>query len=204
MIIKLSILLITTVISFGCASVDKTIELQKVGETKGDCFLKLRLNAESKTVVDYIREGDSIVGLELKKVSEPAKVIMSAMIKNFNKVSMADNPKGLKRGILITFKEPTDFSGSGILCLEYIDSARDRDVYVYYAIFRRLKRLVPDQRAEAFLFGSFSYDDFLLSIDQLITQKEISLKGEKIIVLDRSFMELSPDSVSLKTLQGVR
>jgi len=135
----------------------------------GDCSLKLRCDAKVKTVIEV-------------------------KIKDFSKVSGTNNPKGIKKGVIIKFKQPEEI---GILYVEYLlkpQTGEKSDMWVYIPKSRRIRRISADQRIEKISdCCSFTYDVFLSSIGQLYKQDEINVAGEKITVLERDFKELNPD-----------
>jgi len=142
----------------------------------------------------------TITGYQTKKINKSSKVILNVKIKDFTKLSMSENPKRLKRGIIVKVKEPLDFIDWVMLFLEYADVSRGVDVFEYSPKARRLKRLKPNVGVEEFFFGSFSYNDFLHSVDKLITQDNIYLSGERITVLDRDYGELDSKLFSIQGL----
>jgi hypothetical protein len=68
------------------------------------------------------------------------------------------NPNGYERQNIITITEPYDVQGTSVMLWRYLDSRRDNN-YSYVPAIRRVRRLSPASRSDAFLGSDFTLDD---------------------------------------------
>jgi len=201
------IIFLQTVICGCTQSVKLVADNNEKSVIQTDCSYHFEINAISTTIPTELlistAKSKGMISLTanegygkyLKKVDEPTKLILDMSIKDFSKLSSLNNPKGLKRSIIVKFKEPTQYLYSGVLIEEKNDS---ENIYEYYGLLRRIKRV--QTKNDPFLFCTFSYGQFLSSINALLSQDQIILSGEKIIVLNRFFTLLKPEIFSLGEL----
>ncbi len=68
------------------------------------------------------------------------------------------NPNGYERQNIISITEPYDIQGTNVMLWRYLDARRDNN-YSYVPAIRRIRRLSPASRSDAFLGSDFSLDD---------------------------------------------
>ncbi len=68
------------------------------------------------------------------------------------------NPNGFERQNIIAITEPYDVQGTAVMLWRYLDSRRDNN-YSYVPAIRRVRRMSPASRSDAFLGSDFTLDD---------------------------------------------
>jgi hypothetical protein len=68
------------------------------------------------------------------------------------------NPDGFERQNIITVLEPYDIAGTSVMLWRYLDDRRDNN-YSYVPAIRRIRRMSPASRSDAFLGSDFTLDD---------------------------------------------
>ena len=71
----------------------------------------------------------------------------------------AQNKRGYRRGMFQQMHSPPEFKGTSMFNVRYIDAAKDDDTYMWYAQFRRIRRLAAVQRIDAIDGSDLIYDD---------------------------------------------
>jgi hypothetical protein len=69
------------------------------------------------------------------------------------------NPPGLRRTLLMDMLEPADMYGSKTLELQYTDPRKEKDSYMWLAMFRKIRRMSTSQRGDSFGGGDLSHAD---------------------------------------------
>lgn len=70
-----------------------------------------------------------------------------------------DNKKGIHRGMFQHMFEPAEANNTRYFNLRYIDPAKSDDGYMYYAPFRRIRRISVSQRTDTIDGSDIIYDD---------------------------------------------
>ena len=69
------------------------------------------------------------------------------------------NPRGLARSFFQRMAAPADFIDTTILEIKYLDPHRGEDLWVYTAMFRRIRRYANNQRTDSIDGTDMIYDD---------------------------------------------
>ncbi len=97
---------------------------------------------------------------------------------------LPDNPKGYHRGIFIHMWGPPEFINTRYYSMRYIDPSKDDTMYMWYAQFRRIRRMSTKQRADAVDGTDLIYDDEFFW-DGHIMRNTYSFKGTKELLCCR-------------------
>ena len=104
------------------------------------------------------------------------------------------NPNGFERRNIITITEPYDIQGTSVMLWRYLDSRRDNN-YSYVPAIRRIRRMSPASRSDAFMGSDYTLDD-TASYDGKISDfnwKIISVQDALIPYVSENAQELVPD-----------
>lgn len=91
------------------------------------------------------------------------------------------NPDGIERYNIISAVEPYDIAGTSIMLWRYLDDRRDVN-YSYVPAIRRVRRMSPASRSDAFLGSDFCVDD-IITYDGKIADFEWKLVGKQEALL---------------------
>ncbi len=94
------------------------------------------------------------------------------------------NPKGYHKGQLLDFNKPPEMSGSRMIAMKFIDESKEYESYLYYAQFRRIKRLSQAERTNAIDGTDMIYDDGNMW-DSYLSRSSFTLTGRKDMLLAR-------------------
>ncbi len=94
------------------------------------------------------------------------------------------NPKGIHRGIFLHLYEPPESQNSRFFNLRYIDPNKSDDGYMYYAPFRRIRRISINQRTDCIDGTDMIYDDEY-GWDGHILRNTYEFKGTKEMLCSR-------------------
>ena len=75
------------------------------------------------------------------------------------KFSKKDNPRGIARSFFQRHAAPADFVDTTMLEVKYQDIHREEDLWVYTAMFRRIRRYANNQRTDQIDGTDMIYDD---------------------------------------------
>jgi len=95
-------------------------------------------------------------------------------IRKLEQVTITDNDDNQKT--LITVEEPEDIRGTAFLIIEHQES--DNDQWLYLPAFRKVRRVLPNEKSDSFLGSDFFYED--LETED-IEHYEYNLAGEDSI-----------------------
>ncbi len=95
-------------------------------------------------------------------------------IRKLEQVTITDNDDNQKT--LITVEEPEDIRGTTFLIIEHKES--DNDQWLYLPAFRKVRRVLPNEKSDSFLGSDFFYED--LETED-IEHYEYNLAGEDSI-----------------------
>lgn len=98
--------------------------------------------------------------------------------------SEQDNPKGYFRTELMHMYLPPEMLNSRLLQIRYIDDSKDDDAYLYYATFRRVRRISTSERTNAIDGTDQLYDD-AYQWDSHVKQNTYKLIGRKEMLCPR-------------------
>ncbi|MFC1591082.1 DUF1329 domain-containing protein [Thermodesulfobacteriota bacterium] len=94
------------------------------------------------------------------------------------------NKKGVHRGMFQHMYEPPESNNTRFFNLRYIDPAKSDDGYMYYAPFRRIRRISVGQRTDTIDGSDFIYDDEY-GWDGHILRNTYKLTGRKELLCAR-------------------
>ena len=94
------------------------------------------------------------------------------------------NKKGIHRGMFQHMFEPAESNNTRFFNLRYIDPAKSDDGYMYYAPFRRVRRISVGQRTDTVDGSDFIYDDEY-GWDGHIQRNTYKLIGKKDLLCSR-------------------
>lgn len=95
-----------------------------------------------------------------------------------------DNKKGIHRGMFQHMYEPPESNNTRYFNLRYIDPSKSDDGYMYYAPFRRIRRISVGQRTDTIDGSDFIYDDEY-GWDGHILRNTYKLVGKKELLVSR-------------------
>ncbi|MCX5905272.1 MAG: DUF1329 domain-containing protein [Proteobacteria bacterium] len=75
------------------------------------------------------------------------------------KIADAQNPRGIFRSFFQRHLAPVDFVDTTMLEIRYLDMNREEDLWVYTAMFRRIRRYATSQRTDTIDGTDMIYDD---------------------------------------------
>jgi len=75
------------------------------------------------------------------------------------KPELPKNDRGIHRSYFQRHSAPPDFADTGVLEIKYKDTKRDCDLWVYTAMFRRIRRYTTSQRTDMIDGTDLIYDD---------------------------------------------
>jgi len=87
------------------------------------------------------------------------------------------NPDGIERWNIISVVAPYDIAGTSVMLWRYLDERRDMN-YSYVPAIRRVRRMSPSSRSDAFLGSDLCVDD-IITYDGKIADFEWKLVGEQ-------------------------
>jgi hypothetical protein len=96
----------------------------------------------------------------------------------------ADNKKGIHRGLFLHLYEPPESQNSRFFNLRYIDKNKEDDGYMWYAPFRRIRRINVGQRTDTVDGSDMIYDDEY-GWDGHIGRNTYQLIGKKDLLCSR-------------------
>ncbi|MBN2107425.1 MAG: DUF1329 domain-containing protein [Deltaproteobacteria bacterium] len=96
----------------------------------------------------------------------------------------ADNPKGIHRGLFLHLYDPPESQNSRFFNLRYIDKNKEDDGYMWYAPFRRIRRINVGQRTDTIDGSDMIYDDEY-GWDGHIQRNTYKLIGKKDLLCSR-------------------
>ncbi|MCP4714263.1 MAG: DUF1329 domain-containing protein [Deltaproteobacteria bacterium] len=94
------------------------------------------------------------------------------------------NKKGIHRGMFQHMFEPPESNNTRFYNLRYIDPAKSDDGYMYYAPFRRIRRISVGQRTDTIDGSDFIYDDEY-GWDGHVQRNTYKLSGRKELLCSR-------------------
>ncbi len=97
---------------------------------------------------------------------------------------LTNNPKGYHRGLFIHMWGPPEFINTRYYSMRYIDPTKDDTMYMWYAQFRRIRRMSTKQRADAVDGTDLIYDDEFFW-DGHIMRNSYKLTGTKELLCSR-------------------
>jgi len=100
------------------------------------------------------------------------------------KPAVPDNPKGYHRGIFLHMFNPPEFINTRYYSLRFIDPSKDDDMYMWYAQFRRIRRMSTAQRSDSVDGTDLIYDDEFFW-DGHLNRNTYTLKGTKELLCCR-------------------
>jgi len=100
------------------------------------------------------------------------------------KPNYTDNPKGIHRGQLMHMYLPPEMLNSRLLTVRFIDDSKPDDSYLYYAQFRRIRRLSTAERTNAIDGTDQIYDDGYMW-DSPVHRNTYKLIGKKDMLVPR-------------------
>jgi len=74
-------------------------------------------------------------------------------------IEKKNNPRGIARSFFQRLAAPADFIDTTILEIKYVDPHRSEDLWVYTAMFRRIRRYANNQRTDSIDGTDMIYDD---------------------------------------------
>lgn len=107
-----------------------------------------------------------------------------------------DNPRGIHRGLFLHLYEPPESMNSRFFNLRYIDPKKEDDGYMWYAPFRRIRRINVGQRTDTIDGTDMIYDDEY-GWDGHILRNTYQLVGKKEMLCSRQV-----DNKALKRVPG--
>lgn len=122
---------------------------------------------------------------------------LSYLYTGFPGAKSSPNPRGLERQNIIAITEPYDVQGTAVMLWRYLDNRRDNN-YSYVPAIRRVRRLSPASRSDAFLGSDFTLDD-TAAYDGKVPDFEWKLVGVQdalIAYISEEPLELLPDPES--------
>lgn len=96
----------------------------------------------------------------------------------------ADNPKGIHRGLFLHLYDPPESQNTRFFNLRYIDKDKEDDGYMWYAPFRRIRRINVGQRTDTIDGTDMIYDDEY-GWDGHIQRNTYKLIGKKDMLCSR-------------------
>ena len=78
-----------------------------------------------------------------------------------------NNPKKIRRTLLMTLIDPPETYGTKVLELIYADPRKEEDMYVWTAMFRRIRRMTASQRGDTVDSADQAYSDSINYADQI-------------------------------------
>jgi hypothetical protein len=96
----------------------------------------------------------------------------------------ASNPKGIHRGLFLHLYEPPESQNSRFFNLRFIDKKKEDDGYMWYAPFRRIRRINVGQRTDTIDGTDMIYDDEY-GWDGHIQRNTYQLIGKKELLCSR-------------------
>lgn len=115
------------------------------------------------------------------------------------KPNYTDNPKGIHRGQLMHMYLPAEMLNSRLLTVRFIDDTKADDSYLYYAQFRRIRRLSTSERTNAIDGTDQIYDDGYMW-DSPVSRNTYKLMGKKDMLVPR---HTDPDQSKREMGQGL-
>lgn len=106
------------------------------------------------------------------------------------------NKKGIHRGLFLHLYEPAESQNSRFFNLRYIDPKKSDDGYMYYAPFRRIRRIAVGQRTDSVDGSDMIYDDEF-GWDGHILRNTYEHKGKQEMLCSRQ-----TDIMKLKRQKG--
>ncbi len=100
------------------------------------------------------------------------------------KPALPDNPDGMHRGTFIHMWEPAEFLNTRYYNLRFTDPKKDDQCYLWYAQFRRVRRLSTAQRTDAIDGTDLIYDDEFFW-DGHIVRNNYTYQGKKELLCAR-------------------
>lgn len=98
--------------------------------------------------------------------------------------AVPDNPRGYHRGIFLHMWGPPEFINTRYYSLRYIDPTKDDEMYMWYAQFRRIRRMSTEHRCDSVDGTDLIYDDEFFW-DGHIQRNTYTLKGTKELLCSR-------------------
>ncbi len=120
--------------------------------------------------------------------------------------AVPDNPKGIHRGIFMHMYEPAEFLNTRYYSLRFADPKKEDVMYMWYAQFRRIRRLSTAQRCDSIDGTDIIYDDEFFW-DGHITRNHYTFKGKKELLccrhqdisrINRPGGQVPPSNISLE------
>lgn len=100
------------------------------------------------------------------------------------KPALPDNPEGRHRGLFIHMWDPPEFLNTRYYNLRFTDPKKDDHCYLWYAQFRRVRRLSTAQRTDAIDGTDLIYDDEFFW-DGHIVRNNYTYQGKKELLCAR-------------------
>ncbi|MCP4716796.1 MAG: DUF1329 domain-containing protein [Deltaproteobacteria bacterium] len=95
-----------------------------------------------------------------------------------------ENKKGYRRGMFTHMFKPAEFLNTRMYTVRYIDQTKDDDTYMWYAQFRRIRRLSTSQRTDSIDGSDLIYDDEYLWDGQIL-RNNYTFTGKKDLLSSR-------------------
>jgi len=114
------------------------------------------------------------------------------------------NPKGYSRGMFIHQYLPAEFLNTRAYVLEYLDTSKEPDTYIWYSQFRRIRRANKKEiETDPALGTGLSVSEIRDAAIQLINKDSVTIKGKTISCRKRSFEYIDPEMFTTSFLQRV-
>jgi|GEM_PF-159150 len=94
------------------------------------------------------------------------------------------NRKGFRRGMFQQMHSPPEFKDTRMFTMRYIDASKDDDTYMWYAQFRRIRRMSTAQRTDSIDGTDLIYDDEYFWDGQIL-RNTYSYTGTKELLCSR-------------------
>jgi hypothetical protein len=95
-----------------------------------------------------------------------------------------DNPKGIRRGQYLFIEEPLDVRGTRYMELRYLDTEKPDDVWIWFPLFRRIRRMGYSYKSDT-IDGSDLGPDDEMGWNGHVNRKEWEIIGRKEMLLGR-------------------
>ncbi len=122
--------------------------------------------------------------IERRTLSERWQLYWIGRVDVEPKPAFADNRRGIHWGMFMHLFEPAESKDSRFFNIRYIDPSKDDDGYMYYAPFRRIRRIAVAQRTDVIDGSDIIYDDYY-GWDGHIQRNTYTLTGRKEMLVGR-------------------
>jgi hypothetical protein len=98
--------------------------------------------------------------------------------------AIPNNPKGYVKGSFLHFHRPPEMLNSRLIVMKFLDESKEYSSHLYYAEFRRIRRISQAERTNAIDGTDMIYDDGN-QWDGYINRNTYKYKGRKEMLCDR-------------------